>query len=111
MREQAACADETILLERLARVVRVARANHAEAVGVPGPAVAQLQAVAVGFPHVAALGLAAKAAGDAVGEDLEVGPLVFRGQERMRVGRTLDLRVLDERLVAAPALDVGTVHG
>ena len=87
----------------------VGRADDAEAERVEALGLLEHEAVYVGLPDVAALGFAVEIGGDAVGEDLEVGPLVVRRQQRVGLRSALDLGHLDQGLVAHPQVGVGGV--
>ena len=85
--------------------------DHADAVGVEALCRLQAQARLEGVAHVAAGGLAVGVGPAQLAvENLEVRPLVVRGQHRMGLGLALDLVHLADGLVAQPQLRVGGVE-
>ena len=101
---------EVVLFGCAARVVGVGRADDAEAERVEALGLLEHEAVHVGLADVTALRFAVELRGDAVGEDLEVRPLVVRRQQRVRLRGAFDLGHLDQGFVAHPQLGVGRVE-
>ena len=100
-----------LLVELKARVVGVAGADEPQPIRVEALPALKRDALQQRLADVAAPGSALRPLADAKGEDLEVGPLVVGRQEGMGFGGALDLRDLDERLVAHPLRRVVDVEG